>query len=78
MQDEAVKHNMGLSADNRAKNFMWAVVGCKAEKRLVRRITGGQYENDKGEKTASTQKQQAGRMEDDGADTDALPAATHL
>ncbi len=38
MQEEAVKRNMNLSEEDRAKNLLWAVVGRKGEKRLVRRL----------------------------------------
>jgi hypothetical protein len=37
MQEEAVKRNMELSED-RAKKLLWAVMGQKGEKRLVRRF----------------------------------------
>jgi hypothetical protein len=38
MQEDAVKRNMNLSEEDRAKNLLWAVVGRKGEKRLVRRL----------------------------------------
>ncbi len=38
MQEEAVKRNMNLSDEDRAKNLVCAVVGRKGAKRLVRRL----------------------------------------
>jgi hypothetical protein len=38
MQDEAVKRNMELSSEHRAKNLVWAMIGCKRDSRLVKRF----------------------------------------
>jgi hypothetical protein len=44
MGEEAVKRNKEMSEDGRAKNLVWAVVGRKGEKRLVKMFADREVE----------------------------------
>ncbi len=44
MLDEAVKRNMELSSEDRAKNLVWTVVGRKGDRRLVKRFADREIE----------------------------------
>jgi flagellar biosynthesis GTPase FlhF len=44
LQEEAIRRNMNLGEDDRSKNLVWAVVGRKGDKRLVKRFAEREVE----------------------------------
>ena len=82
MRAEAVKRNREISAEDRAKNLAWTVVGPRGERRLVKRVIdmelerrggGGGQRRQMGGRVApqrqATQSAAASRREEPGGDT---------